>query len=281
MNLVRVSSLEDPRLAPFRELSRPTGRVADENVFVTEGQTIVRRLVESDHEVLTIVVEEGRDLASLGAIDPATTVFVMDEDQIRRLAGFNFHRGFLACAVRPRLASVGEIEVEGLSLAALDVQDMENLGSMIRSAAAFGVRRLLIDDRTADPFSRRVIRVSMGAALGLTYARITDARADLRELERRGVVTLAATPSVDSTPIDQIRLGNRPAVLMVGNEARGLPAGVQRLATHRVHLPMRRETMPALVDSLNVSVAAAILLHELRRIQQTPNVSASIGPADG
>ncbi|MEL6110231.1 MAG: RNA methyltransferase [Planctomycetota bacterium] len=260
--------MDDARLEVFRNLNeRSTGRGEDPDSFVVEGALIVRRLLESDYRVRTIVVDAGRDLETLGTIPAGVDVVTLARDSIEKLAGFSFHRGFLASADRPPLQTSDEVSWEGsgLSLALVGVSDMENVGSMLRSAAAFGVRRVLIDDRTVDPLSRRSIRVSMGAALGMEFVRFKRIAEDISKLARRDVVTLAATPAEDSLPIDAVDWGDRPVLLLVGNEARGLSKRVQNAATHRVHIPMDRRAMETLVDSLNVSVATAILLHELRR----------------
>ena len=262
------ANLDDPRLAVFRSLNqRSTGREQNAETFVVEGAVITRRLLESGHRVRTIVVDEGRDMESLGDVPPTVDVIRLSRDEIETVAGFAFHRGYLASADRPDVSRINDVTwpANGLSLGLIGVSDMENLGSMLRSAAAFGVRRVLVDERTVDPLSRRCIRVSMGAALGMEFVRLERVAEDLAELNRRGVITLAATPAADSMPIDQVISGQQAVVLLVGNEARGLSKRVQQVAVHRVHIPMDREAMQNLVDSLNVSVATAILLHELRR----------------
>lgn len=263
---VRVDSVDDPRLSDFRNLrNRPTGRVRDETCFVVEGQLISARLIASGFRVRSLVIEEGRDPTAIGTIAPQTPVFVLSREQIRKLAGFDFHRGFLASACRKPLGSIGDFQPDRISLALIQTTDMENLGSMLRSAAAFGIRQVLIDEQSVDPYSRRAMRVSMGAALGMRFLSLKDPAGDLRSLAARGVVSLAATLAPDSIPIAEVALSEVPVVIAVGNEANGLPGEVQDAATKRVTIPMASVSEDgSLVDSLNVSVAAAILMHEVR-----------------
>ncbi|MEO1526472.1 MAG: RNA methyltransferase, partial [Planctomycetota bacterium] len=251
-------SLDDPRLAAFRNLNaRSTGREESDDTFVAEGSLIVRRLLESSYRVRTIVVDEGRDVSVLGTIPPSVDLITLSREEIATLAGFSFHRGYLASADRPTFESATSVDwnSSGFSLGLVGISDMENVGSMLRSAAAFGVRRILLDHRTVAPLSRRSLRVSMGAALGMEYLRLDRVAEGIEELDHLGVVTLAATLSEDAVPIDDVQTKGRPTVLFVGNEARGLSKRVQSSATHRVQIPMHREAMESLVDSLNVSVA--------------------------
>ena len=267
---IPIDSVDDHRLSDFRDLKRrPTGRVLNSTHFVVEGQLITGRLIASDFDVRSVVVEQGRDLDALGEVAAGTPVYAVSRDQMRQLAGFDFHRGFLASAARKPLGGIDDFRPDPVSLALVHTTDMENLGSMVRSAAALGIRQILIDHRSVDPFSRRAMRVSMGAVLGMRWLVMNDPAGDLRSLADRGVVSLASTLAADSISIGEVSGDAQPTVLVMGNEAEGLPEEVQRAASERVTIPM--PTAPAcgpLVDSLNVSVAAAILLYELTRAER-------------
>lgn len=267
MPILELDSLDDPRLAAFRNLSkRSAGKRSTQDKFVVEGQLIVRRLIESDHVVDTVVVQRERPLEELGEISDEINVIRLSRAQIRELAGFDFHRGFLASAFRPAPLTIDHLDADPVSLAAIQITDMENLGSMIRSASAFGIRQILIDQTSVDPYSRRVLRVSMGAAFGMKWIDLSDVASEFRSLHERGVSTWAATLSPDSVPVEHQRLPDGPLVLVLGNEAKGLPTEVQQAASARVTIPMPVKEHAA-VDSLNVAVAAAILMHETRRLR--------------
>ncbi|QEF97047.1 tRNA (guanosine(18)-2'-O)-methyltransferase [Stieleria maiorica] len=267
LECVTIDSIDDPRLADFRNLRRrPTGRVFDSSHFVVEGQLITQRLIASDYPLRSVVVEDGRDLSVLGGLGGRMPVYVLSRDQMRQLSGFDFHRGFLASADRQPPGAISDFHDDPVSLALVQTTDMENLGSMVRTAAALGIRQVLIDPRSVDPFSRRAMRVSMGAVLGMRWLAMNQPADDLRTLASRGVVSLASTLASDAVSIDQVARNADPMVLVMGNEAQGLPTEVQQAATRRVTIPMATASgCGQLVDSLNVSVAAAILLYELTR----------------
>jgi tRNA G18 (ribose-2'-O)-methylase SpoU len=268
--------MNDPRLDVYRNLRRrPPGRGDHADNFIVEGRWLVERLIRSDYEIESVVVQRGADR---GVLDQATTTFPVMElpaAEIRELVGFDFHRGWLAAAKRKPIVGVDQLQPDACSLALLQITDMENVGSMLRSAAAFGIRQVLLDDGSVDPYSRRAMRVSMGAALSMRFLRLADPAAELSRLGLRGFNTIAATLSTDSATIDEAA-GAEKHVLVMGNEADGLAEEIQNVCRQRVRIPM-----PAVcgdserdgkqierggeqaVDSLNVAVAAAILMYEL------------------
>lgn len=277
-SVTRLDSPTDPRLAPYANLHAKASRVAnaiDEatptklslqaEYFVVEGRWCVDRLLQSDHHVESLLVQEGKDLGSITkSLSPETPVYTLPADRIRELVGFDFHRGMMACGIRPRPMdaerSIKPIERAKLALAVLGVTEHENLGSILRSASALGIQNVLIGAGTIDPYARRTIRVSMGTVFGLTLYRLDRPRDQLLSLRKAGIRTLVTTLATEATPLSEFQASREPAVLIVGNEAFGVAPEIQSLATDRVTIPMKLGT-----DSLNVSVAAAICMYELSK----------------
>jgi tRNA G18 (ribose-2'-O)-methylase SpoU len=206
--------------------------------------------------------------------DVPVTVFVLSKTEIYKLVGFDFHRGVIACGERPTPGSpidLGKLPNKPpVILAALGISDRENLGSMIRTASALGADHVLVDQRTIDPYARRVIRTSMATIFQQTVY-VTDAAAsDLGSLASdSGFRTVATTLQPNATPIEKFQIDHRPIILMMGNEADGLSKSLQGCATDRVTLPMSGGT-----DSLNVSIATAIFLYEINRLRKEPPSSS-------
>ena len=168
----------------------------------------------------------------------------------------------MACGVRPALPRATAVDLLSsstkLAVAALRVAERENVGGIMRSAAAFGVDMLLLGPGTADPFSRRTIRVSMGTVFRLNLYRLDEPVIQLDEFRDAGVRTIATTLSETATPLHEFKRSNRPCLLMMGNEAEGIAQEIRETATDELTIPMGLGT-----DSLNVSVAAAVFLHAL------------------
>ncbi|MDW8263653.1 MAG: RNA methyltransferase, partial [Phycisphaerales bacterium] len=157
-----------------------------------------------------------------------------------------------------------------------EISNSENLGGLIRVSAALGATAMLLGERSCDPLFRQTIRVSMGAIFSLPIGQSRDCLADLRDLQRLGVTRIATVLDESATPLASF--GPRPprCALLFGNEAQGLPPAYVDLCERRLTIPMCLGT-----DSLNVAVAAGIILHHLVHQDAYPraiNQAAAVEP---
>jgi tRNA G18 (ribose-2'-O)-methylase SpoU len=136
----------------------------------------------------------------------------------------------------------------------------ENMGLIFRVAAGLGADGLVLGPQCCDPFSRRCLRVSMGAVLRAPFRKSPELAADLDSLrDRWGVEMLAAVLDEPAVPLAGVRWPRRAAV-MLGNEFDGLDDRWLGYCVQRATIPMARET-----DSLNLGVAAGIFVYEMMR----------------
>ena len=234
-----------------------------QGLFVAEGRFVVRRLLESRRfRIKSILVTPAALQGLAGALDSDTPVYVVEQEALNRITGFNFHRGCLALAHRPQeTAAAGRLDEARRLLALEGVGNPDNVGGLFRVAAAFGVGGLLLDPGSADPFYRKAVRTSMGAVLEVPFERVTAWPTALGRYRERGFDIVALTPREDARPLLDYVTGGAPArriVVMVGAEGAGLTEEALAQATERVRIP----TSPS-VDSLNVTVAAGIALAQL------------------
>lgn len=291
-SMQRICSLDDPRVAPYRSLRDRTLR--GESLFVAEGRLLVLRLLQSDYRAESVFVADPWADEFRPLVPDHVPMYVAAESLLLQVVGFKFHRGVLAVGRRPApvpldalLAAierpentagpVAEAERERAAAAersdtprptrsALrlvicpEVTKPENLGLVFRAAAAFGVHDVLLGERCCDPLSRRSLRVSMGAVLGMPRARSADLLADLRQLrDRWGVTLLAAVLDPQAERLAESSWPPRAAVLL-GNETDGLRQQYLALCDRRLTIPMHPGT-----DSLNLGVAAGVFLYEMTR----------------
>ena len=139
-----------------------------------------------------------------------------------------------------------------------DVQDPGNLGSLVRTAEAGGVTGVVVCGESANPFSWKAVRGSMGSVLRLPTARATSLPHALAELRGHGARTIAAAPRDGSDP-DSVDWSGSIALLL-GGEGRGLDPEVIAGCDACVSVPMA-----ASVESLNVAAAGAVLVYAARR----------------
>lgn len=259
MPVYNIESKDDPRVAVFRELPRSRDRSGDGR-FIAEGRVLVERLWRSGWPVESVFADESHRELAIQHCDPETPIFVAPKPLLEATIGFNFHRGLLACGVQRAPRSIREhlanSNVTRSVVMVLDqVVDQENMGGMIRNAAALGATAVLIGPNSAQPFSRRVLRVSMGAVFNLPPMQSADLVSDIAALKQSGYQIVATALSAEAVSLSQCPPADRVAILF-GNEGDGVAPMWLEQADALVTIPMQRG-----VDSLNVASASAIFLH--------------------
>jgi RNA methyltransferase, TrmH family len=148
------------------------------------------------------------------------------------------------------------------------VQDPGNVGALLRSAAAFGIRHALLGGGTAFAWSPKVLRAGQGAHFSVNILEGADICAWLGGFEGQSLALVAA--GADATPLAEANL-TKPVALLVGNEGRGLSEEVISMATARVHIPM-----PGQMESLNAASCGAIAMYEFAQQRgKQANMTAS------
>jgi tRNA G18 (ribose-2'-O)-methylase SpoU len=178
------------------------------------------------------------------------------------IVGFPIHRGMLAHGSRPPDSGAGpllaSLPAQAVVLALFGIANHDNMGGLFRNAAAFGVDAVLLDANCCDPLYRKAIRVSVGAALKVPFARLTEGEDALGLLEAAGFAALALSPA-GTEPVSALSRPRRAAVLL-GAEGPGLPPELLTRA-RTLRIPMADGW-----DSLNVAAASAIVLHQLTHL---------------
>lgn len=236
-----------------------------EGLFVAEGIRVVEELLASDtvlrHVVVSPSLEDSeRGRALLERATRQATVLHATDAELRRLAGTETSQWVLAVAAIPsRALSDVAPSVRATVLVVDAVQDPGNLGTLIRTADAFAVAGIVALEGTVDCWNPKVVRAAAGALFRapVVYASVEDVR---DWFTANDVVGYGA--DADGVNVDTLAIGAR-AALIVGNEGAGLSEGARSLVQHTVAIPM-----PGNAESLNVAVAAGILLHAFTRANQ-------------
>jgi tRNA G18 (ribose-2'-O)-methylase SpoU len=266
--VVDVADPFDPRLDDFRDLNSvdrrpdlPTGK----GLVIAEGVLVVQRMLASRFAARALMGTDRR-LGELAADlhGVAAPYYRVPADVMAEVVGFHLNRGVLASASRARELSVEQVLDGARTVAVLEgVNDHENLGSIFRHAAGLGVDAVVFGTGCADPLYRRAVRVSMGHALLVPYARTQSWPTDLELLRDNGFRLLAMTPAVSARPLADAMstVADDKVAILVGAEGPGLAERTMRAADIRVRIPMSRGT-----DSLNVATAAALAFYERVRL---------------
>jgi tRNA G18 (ribose-2'-O)-methylase SpoU len=274
MPIIRIDDPADPRLADYRNI--PDWELVERaGLFVAEGRLVVRRLLGDARLATRSVMVTETALAALGDIiwqnasaafrdQPVTRhdppVYVVPRTVMNGITGFNIHRGCLALGERPPARDWRRLAEGARRLVVMErLGNADNVGSIFRTAAAFGADAVLLGPSCADPLYRKAIRTSMGAALTMPFAEIGPWPDALLELRWSGMALVGLTPAA-ALRLREVPgpIGARPAAVLVGHEGDGLTDAALELCEFRVRIPIVPE-----VDSLNVAIAAAIALYRL------------------
>jgi tRNA G18 (ribose-2'-O)-methylase SpoU len=262
-NIIVVEDPHDGRVTQFRLNERGLASRAEKRDdagagrFLAEGDLVVERALRAGCTPVAALVDAesvpdiAAELATYGA-----PVYAGGLEVRRLVSGLGMPRSIIALFNRPSRPSVDALTRTCRRLVILEaVDNPSNVGAIIRNAAGLGWDGLLLDHTSADPLTRRSLRVAMGTVFDLPHARTTTL---VREVGRMQDVALyALTPDADAIPLDGIDPGQRSAIL-VGSERSGLSSELMALATP-VRIPMANG-----VDSLNAAAASAIACWELR-----------------
>ena len=267
VDVIDILDPADSRVDDFRDLNSvdrrpdlPTGK----GLVIAEGVLVAQRMLASrfrPHAFLGTqrrLLELADDLADAGAPYYRASAEVMAE-----VVGFHLNRGVLGAARRAPELTVSDVIRGARTVAVLEgVNDHENLGSIFRNAAGLGVDGVIFGTGCADPLYRRAVRVSMGHALLVPFAKAQQWPADLNDLRDNGFRLLAMTPNPAAQTLAEAMdgLADQKVAILVGAEGPGLTETAMRASDTRVRIPMARGT-----DSLNVATAAALAFYERAR----------------
>jgi tRNA G18 (ribose-2'-O)-methylase SpoU len=270
MHVIKIEDGHDPRLADYAGVREPA-LLRHRGLLIAEGRFIVRRLFDFGRIRVRSLLLNDAALNGLGDLfdraDTSFDVYVASPGVIATATGFNMHRGCLALAERPAELSLEAVLPASQLVAVLErAVDADNVGSVFRSAEAFGVDAVLLSPGCCDPFYRKAIRTSSGAALMVPSAAAAPWPAALDRLRAEGFVIAATTPGdgvMDiGTFVGTAAARGRLAVLL-GTEGHGLTEEALARADIRLRIPMS-----GALDSLNLATAAGIVLHRLHDVRQ-------------
>ena len=256
----RIASRQNPLVRRFRELAHATD---PDGAVLVDGTHLLQEALRSHVPVdLVAVAEDASPEAYALAHEAERAGARMLRVSPHVLSGMSPVRhpvGIVAIA-RCRPATIAQClqAPRVLALVLLGVQDPGNVGAIVRAAEACGADAVICGLGTADPFGWKALRGGMGSTFRLPIA-VNQPVREIVDAARLRRITLLATAASGGTPLRSCDL-RQPAAVMLGAEGGGLPPDAMSAASDRITIPMRPP-----VESLNVAIAAALILFEASR----------------
>ena len=238
----------------IQNLGHKKFRDAD-GVFVAEGPKIVNELLESNiFQLVQCFATESWLTAQESVVKGKEKLFFkIDENELERISFHGSPNQVLAIFTKPVFDQ--QTVTAGVTLLLDTIQDPGNLGTIIRTADWFGLKRVICSPETVDVFNQKVVQSAMGSLI-----RVEVVYADLAEYIRLnpGIPLIAST--LDGEDLHE-KIQVTDALLLMGNESKGISPALQSLAAKRIRIPGKGGA-----ESLNVAVAAGILLSYLEPV---------------
>lgn len=251
-----ITSRENAKIKYACRLSQSAGARREQGRFFAEGRKLCCELSKgAELETLFYTAEAAQKCPELAALPGEH--YLVQEHVAAKLAGVSTHQGVFGVFRTPQPEL--KLAAGGRYLALERVQDPGNVGTLVRSAAAFGFDAVLLSEGCASPYAPKTLRASMGAAVRVPVIEVGELVPALQKMRAEGIACLAAA-LYNSRPLDMAAAADGGVCIVIGSEGQGLDARTIAACSAAVRIPMTDR-----VESLNAGIAGSILLWHFRR----------------
>ncbi len=249
-----ITSRQNPLVSHIRKLGADRSYRREQGLFLVEGVKLLKECVQWGGELDTVVFAEGK--SEICALPQVKRTITVPPDLLKSLSTVDTSQGVLALCMMPPLTPPDSL-AGGRYLVLDGVQDPGNVGTVWRTADAFGADGLFLLNSCADPYSPKTVRATMGACFRLPVWETN--LENLTALLAAGNIPLRATALRHDTA-DVREVDWQRAAAVIGSEGRGVSEEVLNACAATVKIPMRTRC-----ESLNAAVAASVVLWEMAR----------------
>lgn len=259
--VIPLTSLQNPLIKKIRSLSERQARQKT-GLFLIEGEKLLEEATSSGIKIDAVLVEKGYLASGEFRGTKQEEIYAVEASLLRSLATTTTPAPVLAVGQIAERKLSATLQAGRLSLlVGENIQDPGNLGTIIRSALAFGFDALLLTSGSVDIYNPKVVRGAMGALFRLPIITDQEIGELAFQLKAAAVEIISLSPEAGES-LCQAKFSERTAFL-VGNEGNGLTAEAEAISDRQVAIPTRA------VESLNVAVAAAVAMWErAKRLDQ-------------
>lgn len=252
-----IKSRDNPNVKRIAKLTK-RDQARKEGVIYLEGTRLCEDALKSGQIAKEVIVTESR-LDWAGEFTPDIEPLVLSENVFSRISQTVNPQGVAIIIKEPGLAADIPSKGDGRDIYVVleNTQDPGNLGTIIRTADAFGFTAVIISPTTCDPYNEKVIRATMGSIWHIPVVRKTMNEC-FEYFDRHDIDTLAMHLKGSEPDSGEFRL---PCAYFIGNEGDGLTSETSQKCTKLVRIPMKGKA-----ESLNAAVAASVIGYELSKL---------------
>ena len=259
----KITSRKNPKIISACALSEKKERDRS-GMFAAEGIKLLKELLEERVGLVSLfcterALERYSDTV-LCAKNTGCKIYEVTNEVYDKLSFEKNPEGLFAVAKKiPVYKTVDETPGEGGFVILERIQNPSNAGTVIRTAAALGISKIMLSSDCADIFGPKALRACMGAVFKVNILVTDDICSSIKELEEKGGKVYAAALDKDSVDVSEITFGPLDSIV-IGNEGEGISDKVLDVCSRKIIIPMRQNT-----ESLNAAAAASILIWEMKR----------------
>ena len=250
-----ITSLTNDTVKYIDKLKKKAAFRREEQSFVVEGIRMIREVPMDIRRMLFVTEETLRRYPEL--TDWCERVETVSENVLQKLSDTQTPQGMLAVVKTPGLHESSSEERKPFYMVLDGLQDPGNVGTLIRTAEAVGVTEVLMSDDSADPYSPKVVRSTMGTIFRVPIRTVPDLATELEKLKSTGVRVVGMHWAGQDFYAADL---TGPVAILIGNEGNGLSDAVAAAADVLVRIPMEGS-----VESLNAAVSGSVVGYEVLR----------------
>ncbi|MDR3156733.1 MAG: RNA methyltransferase [Lactobacillales bacterium] len=252
-----IISIKNEQLKKWKKLQTKKGRLASQQ-YLIEGFHLVEEAFKTHQQIEAVLyTKHGKEKwnSFLHPFEKSQKVLVSDE-VMKKISTLPNPQG-IAAVLNLKTDSQLPLNLSGSWLLLDQVQDPGNVGTMIRSAAALGWTGIILGEGSADLYQSKVLRAMQGSHF---YMKIFqgDLQDWIPQLKKQGFKIYGTDINKNATPIFEVEKTSNLAIIL-GNEGSGVNANLLKMTDKNIYIPLSAHT-----ESLNVSIAAGILMHHFK-----------------
>lgn len=247
----QITDLKDPRIKEF--ISIKDKNLIAENLFIAETHKVIHKAIKSKYEVLKILCTTeyyDENIELLGNLN----IYTASKNLLENIVGFKLHHGVMALFKNESLKDLKEL---GNKIMIYNgVTSPENVGTITRASAAFGFDSIIYDYKSASPFLRRCVRVSMGNVFNVHVHKSNYLPDTIKKLQKDGYKVIATANEKGAKNIQNYKYPKKIAII-IGNEGNGMDREVIEVCDEKLFIPIDSN-----VAHLNAASAATVFLYQ-------------------
>lgn len=249
-----ILDINDEKIKEFISLKQS---LHDDKYVVVESKNVFKKLFKTNIKIHKIFTNtEGLEFIKCNSNNIDFPIYTASNSIMKKIVGHTIHQGMMALIDKPSYIDFNTIKGNVVVLNSLT--SPENVGSIVRSCAAFNIDTIIIDEKTCSPYIRRCIRVSTGNIFNIQVYKSSNLKDDLLKLQNQDYKVLSTANSSNAVSLHQYCFPQKSAIV-IGNEGHGIQNEILDLSDDIIKIDIDED-----VTSLNAAIATSLVLYQMQ-----------------